>query len=568
MFNPYEMSSVIDTADIGTPLESASKFSEILVKVRALMSALNIKKEEAKFELKKGLLEIEPTVNKLSKEVTLTLEELKKIEEVLSRNRALMQELEILNGINLPLENLTSYKSLEYFTGYIKTSFDVLRDELSRTIKDFMLFSSESKKRNFIILFVDAKLKEKAIQALQKSGFMQFNFTNIANLKGTASENLKKAQEESSKIQVKKEELKNKLQRLAKDYTGFLIASDYFLTEQLEKAEAPLKFASTQSSFLVKGWVPNNDLSKLIVRLNKASKDKVFVHFEPAKKKDNVPVKLKNAKLIKPFEFFLDIYSVPAYKEIDPTFFVFLTFPIFFGIMLGDIGYGLISFAFFWLLKKKMPKAKNLFNILMLASFISMLFGFVFAEFLGFEIYHPYVSREHGAEKLMVITIAIGLIHVNLGLILGFVNELRSHGLMHAIYAKASWILLELGIAMLALAYLKKITISPIIGVVFFVASILMLLKGEGFRGLIEIPTIFTNILSYVRLAAIGLSSVILALIVNEFVKEFFHKGGVFVLIGVLILVTGHIVNILIGWLGSFLHSLRLHYVEFFSKFF
>ena len=95
-----------------------------------------------------------------------------------------------------------------------------------------------------------------------------------------------------------------------------------------------------------------------------------------------------------------------------------------------------------------------------------------------------------------------------------------------------------------------------------------MLYKGEGIRGLIEIPSIFSNTLSYARLMAIGLSSVVLALIINDSAEQFFHKGGFLVLIGVLILVIGHVINIMLGLLGSFLHSLRLHYVEFFTKFF
>jgi len=223
---------------------------------------------------------------------------------------------------------------------------------------------------------------------------------------------------------------------------------------------------------------------------------------------------------------------------------------------------------FFWILKRRMPKVGNLLNVLVIASFVSIVFGFIFAEFFGFEIYHPAVSREHEMFMLMYIAIAIGIVHVNLGLIIGFLNEWKSHGLVHAIYAKASWITLEIGFALLVLSSLDKILIAPWVGATFLGASILMLIKSEGFRGIIEIPTIFANIVSYIRLAAIGLTSVILALIINGAATEFFHKGSFYFLAGVLVLTIGHIINILIAWLGSFLHSLRLHYVEFFSKFF
>ena len=329
-----------------------------------------------------------------------------------------------------------------------------------------------------------------------------------------------------------------------------------------------MKFASTQSSFLIKGWIPSDDLGNSIERLNKAAKNKIFVHFEPAKKEDKVPVKLKNMKYAKAFEFFIDLYSMPTYREIDPTFFIFLTFPIFFGIMLGDVGYGVLSLAMFWLLKRKMPKINRFFTILILASFVTVLFGFLFGEFFGYEFIHPIISREHDMFKLLYIAIAIGIVHVNIGLVVGFINEFKSHGFMHAFYAKASWIILQVGIALLVLLYFGIFPISPVIGAGFLGASILMLLKGEGVKGLIELPSILTNVMSYARLMAIGLSSVILAVIINDSAKEFFHQGGFFVLVGILILLVGHAINIMLGLLGSFLHSLRLHYVEFFSKFF
>ena len=563
-----------ELADIGKPLEIAAKLSEILVKIRALMAALNIKKEGTKFELKRGTAEIEATTKKLNEEVSLNIEELKRIDEQLTKNQAAKQELEILKDINISLENFTSYKSLVYFTGYInKDNIQTLKEDLSKVTNKFMLFDSVIKNKCFIVLFIDIKNKEQANNILQKNGFAPLNFANIVNFKGNAASNLKKLEEEIIKLQHKKEIIKENLKKIADEYKGFLIAADEFLDEQLEKAEAPLKFASTSSSFLIKGWIPTEDLSKSIERLNKAAKNKIFVHFEPAKKDDKVPVKLKNPKYAKAFEFFIDLYSMPIYNEIDPTFFIFLTFPIFFGIMLGDIGYGLVSLIFFWILKKKMPKAKNFFNILLLASFVSVLFGAFYGEFFGeekileFELPH-LLSRVHDMFTLLYIVIAIGVVHVNIGLIIGFINEFKSHGLMKAIYEKASWFILQAGVALLALSYFDKIPIPPLIGAGFLGLSILMLFKGEGVKGIIELPSILTNIMSYARLMAIGLSSVELAIVINESSKEFFHKGGFFVLIGVLILIIGHVINIMLGLLGSFLHSLRLHYVEFFSKFF
>jgi V/A-type H+-transporting ATPase subunit I len=555
-------------ADIGMPLENAPRLSEILVRIRALSAALGIRDNKTKLEVK-SISEIDSTAKKIAEGLGIYTDELKKIDEFFSKSQALRNELEILKGIDIPLESFANYRNLAYFTGFIKIKdMDSLKKELQKTTQKFMLFESTEGSRAFIALFIDIKNKENANGILQKLNFSGINFSGIQGQKGTAAQNLKKLEQESSRLLKRKDEIGKKIEKLAEEHKSFLIASNEFLGGQLEKAEAPLKFASTPSSFLIKGWIPSNDLDKSIDRLNKAAKNRIFVHFEPAKKQDKVPVKLKNPAYAKPFEFFLDLYSIPSYREIDPTFFIFLTFPIFFGIMLGDVGYGAASLAAFLLLRRKIPKAKNFFNILILASFVTVLFGFLFGEFFGYEFMHPTISREHEMFRLLYLSIAIGVIHVNLGLALGFINELKSHGFMHAVYAKASWIVLELGIALLALTYFRIILISPFIGAAFLGLSILMLLKGEGVKGLIELPSILTNVMSYARLMAIGLSSVILAVIVNEQAGEFFHRGGFFVLIGILILAIGHAINIMLGLLGSFLHSLRLHYVEFFSKFF
>jgi len=559
-----------EMADIGTPLESADRLSQALVKIRSLMSALGIKKNGNGLEHRKGLPEIEMASRKLSEQLNTNLDESKKIDDKVSKLNAAAQELEILKSLNLPPEALDSYKSLASFTGYVrdKTSVESIRAELIRITDKFMLLSGDVSGKTFIGLFADEKEKHNALDILSKKGFSAFNFSNAQGMKGGAVANIQKTETEIKKLQKAKLDINEGVERLRETYKGFLLSADSYLEEQLEKAEAPLKFAATSSSFLIKGWIPENQLKASIDRLNMAARNKIYVHFEPAKKNDKVPVKLKNPKMVEPFEFFMGLYSMPSYRELDPTFFIFLSFPIFFGMMLGDVGYGVLSLMLFWAIKKKMPSAKSLLNVLMISSFISVLFGFFFGEFFGYEFMHPVISREHDMFSLMYLAIGFGIVHVNLGLIIGMVNEWKSHGMMHAVYAKLSWIILEIGVALLALPYLKIITLSPLIGAIFLGLSILMLLKGEGVKGVIELPSIFTNILSYARLMAIGLSSVILAVIINDSARDFFHEGGFLIIAGVLILIVGHGINIMLGLLGSFLHSLRLHYVEFFSKFF
>lgn len=564
-----------ELADIGIPLENASELSEIIVKVRALMTSLGIKKEIIKSELTGGLKEINQTTKKLNDETSLLLEELKQREDAVSRNEVARQELELLKNIDVPLESFTSYKSLAYFTGYLggKDKITFLRVELEKTTKKFMLFASIIKKRYFIVMFIDTRSKDEANNILKKIDFSPVNFANIGNLKGNAATNLIKIEKDGTRLKNQINKIKKQLEKLGAGYKGFLISAEEFLSQELEKAEAPLKFAATRDTFLIKGWVPSEDFGNTVNRLNKISRDKIFIHNENAKIKDKVPVKLKNPGYAKPFEFFIDLYSIPKHMEFDPTFLMFLVYPLFFGFMLGDIGYGIVGFALFYFLKKKIPKGAALFNILLISSVASVFFGLIYGEIFGleeigyFQIPH-LLSRTHEVFTLLYIAIGIGIVHVNLGLILGFINKFKAHGLAKAIYEKGSWFVLQLGVALLTLSSFGVINLSPLFGYAFLLISIIMLYKGEGIKGIIELPSILTNILSYARLMAIGLSSVSLAVVINEMSAGFFHQGGFAILAGVLILIIGHTINIVLGLFESFLHSLRLHYVEFFGKFF
>lgn len=571
--------SKTDLADIGEPLKNANSLSEMILKVRSLMAALNVKKEGNEPGPAASLLEISETANNLNEEVGKNVNELKKIDELLSKNSTISNELKILENINIPLEAFQPYRSLNCFTGYIDNIYDLncIKDSLSKATGNFMIFDSITGKKIFIAAFIDSKHKEYLNNALQEIKFIPVKLISLDSEKLDKKENaanaLKKVESQRARLEKLKSAINNQFERLAREYRSFLISAEEFLSQELEKSEAPLRFAATKDAFLIRGWIPTEQLNDAISSLNKSGRNKIFIHSEPAGDGNNVPVKLNNKQYSKPFEFFIDMYSMPKYKEIDPTFFIFLTFPIFFGFMLGDIGYGIVSFALFYFIRKKFPKASSLFNILLISSLTSILFGFVYGEFFGLEelfgreIPH-LISRAHGITEMMYIAIAIGLIHLNWGLIAGFANLLKDHGLKHAIFEKGSWFVLEAGISLLVLSYMHIIPITSLIGWLFFAVSLIMLYKGEGIKGLIELPSILTNTLSYLRLMAIGLSSVSIAVVVNEISEGFFHESGFLIFAGILIVVIGHVLNLVLGLFGSFLHSLRLHYVEFFSKFF
>ena len=269
----------------------------------------------------------------------------------------------------------------------------------------------------------------------------------------------------------------------------------------------------------------------------------------------------------------MELYSLPKHGEIDPTMLIAIFFPIFFGFMLGDIGYGVVTLALFMAMLKIMPAAKNLLKIMIISSVSTILFGVFFGEFFGYKTIfgfplHSYLDRVEQKTLLLMVAIGIGVIHINVGLLAGFYNELRHHGLMKAILAKLSWLLLQAGVALIAINMLKIAQIPLYVSGAIIAVSIVMIAIGEGIKGILELPAIFGNILSYARLMALGLAGVALAEVINDLAGEMFHAGGFGIVAGVIVLVIGHTINMILGIIGPFLHSMRLHYVEFFTKFY
>jgi len=539
----------------GKPLASAEELSEALVKARSAASRLGLQTTGAVPEQKLPVRQVIREVSSLAAAVEQELARAKRAATILDEAASNREARALLTRLGLSPEDLTPSDSLTILLGTVKKDAR-LREALAAITDRFLLKEATVARRHHIALFV-AKGEEEAVRkilAAHEFSPLELQLTPV--------------DERTARTQLRQAE--SQLRKLAQRAKPRLPRFIALLEEEVEKAEAPLNFTETEAAFLIHGFIPKASFQRTVTRLQKSAKGRLLIEPITMKRGERIPVELQNPEPVESFRFFLDLYSLPSYKEIDPSWFLFLTFPLFFGFMLGDVGYGLTTLLLFWLLKRKWPQFRSFFNILILSSAATMVFGAVFGEFYGLEMYEPLISRnpEYSLTPLMLVAVAIGVLHVNIGLATGFLNEYREHGLVTAILEKGSWFVLQAGVALLGLSYARILPFPPLVGYGVLALSIVMIYAGEGVKGLVELPGIFGNILSYIRLMAIGLASVGLALVINDMAGGFFHGGPLMILVGILILLTGHVINIGIGLLGSFLHSLRLHYVEFFGKFY
>jgi V/A-type H+-transporting ATPase subunit I len=481
------------------------------------------------------------------------------------------------------------------FAGHIPQDTDV--SSLSSNEKIDFIINGEN-----VVVFCANDISSDIEKDLLNIGFRSMD---VPDGEGLPKVMLNSLDSQHLKLENEKEAILHEIQALATRNGDWLVACEEHYAALSEKSGLPLKLATSENMFVLDGWVPSNSVSDL-----QQSFQGLDVYYEVDNdSKEEPPIKLDNPEVAKPFELFTKLYSTPKHWEFDPTMIIFITYPLFFGLMVGDAGYGFayILFGHYILTKFSHTEAlANLGRILRTAGIYTFLFGtFIYAEAFGQSFYYigkaigfnsglfanhygpgfdiPLIEKAegfswhlpihkfdpHGAQLMLLSSIIIGAIHISLGLILGFLNEWKHHDLKHAIYAKLSFFMILWGglLALVSVVGLLPESVQTI-GLVVMLTGLGLAIIGEGVVGLLEFPTIFSNVISYARIGAIGLSDYGLAYTVNFIsFSLLWPSGPAGMFVAVIVMLFGHLTVFTLGIIGTGINSLRLQYVEFFTKF-
>lgn len=360
------------------------------------------------------------------------------------------------------------------------------------------------------------------------------------------------------------------LHEFAWRWLGFYRSAADWIDDRLLLLQAAGEVRESSFCFFVEGWMPAERIDEVRALLNERLQGQILLQELELREEEleMAPVALRNPPFLRPFELLLHLLPLPRYTSFDPTPLLGIGFPLLFGGMLGDAGYGILLCLLALHLRRQGPLLRDIGGILLPSALCAVAFGLFFGEFFGEEVaarlgLHPLLfTRSEGVIPMLWLALGVGVAHVSLGLTLGLCGALQV-GARHEACRRFLHlaVVLALVAAVTALATEMKAPLTT--ALIALGVTVPLLLVTGGMLAPLETVKTIGNIVSYARLMAIGLSSVLLAQVANTL-------GGASgnLLAGILIAATLHLFNLLLGLFAPTVHALRLHYVEFFSQFF
>lgn len=618
---------------LGTPRPYSPKASERLLKVRAMEKELGITKHvkagpvpeaEIKSQISSDSVEL------VEGEVLSVLDKRNDLNQRITELNATKKNLELLSDIPVDLELYSGYRSIFGVVGTVAEDPTAALSGINCEI-----FSSFNKKKgNVIAVFAKVEDKDAVLGILSDNGFSEIS---VPEETGSAASALAKTDRDLTASTAELENVEKEIESLLEKHKSFLKASEEELSIEVQKGEIPVRIANSEYTFVIDAWVPTAKVESVKADIEskvpgayvevEETRGRSMKEVEEAEDRfKETPTKFNNGKIVKEFQYPTKLVSVPKYQEIDPSILIAIFLPMFFGLMVGDVGYS-IPFIILGAYGLKVTKHKDwraIATVLFFGGIWAFIFGlFFFGECLGMHFigaYHengghlldveycwsmllgvdnlpsifegilPYgtgVGKLFHVGFLLKLSVYIGIVHLMIAYVCALYNKSLQYGFKHGFMEKGGWIFGFLGLVILCyglamfLIYgtpFDDILTFVIIGAVLIVIEVVMNIKHEGIQAILELPGIVGNILSYTRLAAIGMSKAGMALAFNyialgmvggvEAGASLGESFSIMLIVGFLLFAFLHLMIWTLAILSAGLHGLRLQMVELMAKFF
>jgi len=502
--------------------------------------------------------------------------------ELFSEIRFLEKEKESLSplsGFELPLQSLKITDSIEILIGSIPQSQYEDFLEISEEEAVWHEVINRDKRRLHLLLIYLKKDKEPVERILKELNFSPYYLTEPvltrADSEDTVDDIMRKIDQEIEEKKIKIEDLDKESQGLSRHSEMLMFVHDILLNEKGKVLTSGL-LGETERVFYLDGWIRSSDIEKLKSRLEPFS-GVIELYFRAPLPEEEPPVILENPKPGKPFELITKLYGLPRRGSFDPTLPLAPFFFLFVGLCVSEAGYGLlVALLSFLYIKFAKPKGglRQFMKLLGLLGVSTVILGTLVGGWFGFPVRKLMVMDPlQDPLSFLYLALALGFIQVWFGTLLNLITGIKNKLYLQSICVQGGWLLL---LPSLVLFLGKKgsiwgiFTLVGAAGIVFFASPSRNPFARffGGLYSLYDISRYLADVLSYSRLLALGLATTVIAMVVNNLCQTALGIPWVGWLVAALIFVGGHLFNLGISFLGGFVHSMRLQFVEFFSKFF
>lgn len=501
------------------------------------------------------------------------------IESERTKNEALRATLAPWLTVDAPLGGADGALAVFFGTVGLNVTDDALK-ALADSLDGLLTWQQASSDRSlrYLLVMCHGSVKERALSALRDLGFSTVSFRGMT---GTAKENDKALAENLAALEKERQEIEQRIAGLGGKREALLEASDRAAIA-LRREEAKSRLVGTDKVFLLEGWLPADRCAALEKALEPFTC--AIETREPTEDEyPQVPVQLKNNKLTRPLNMVTEMYSLPAYGTLDPNPLMAPFFILFYGIMMADMGYGLLMMIASVIISKKyQPKGTSgeLFSLLGLCGISTFIMGALTGGFFGDFLTQLVAIVSPGTvfalpklfdplddlTMILIGSMALGMVQIVTGMAISLIEKCKRKKFLDAFFEEITWWIVFIGIALLALGKGAA---------VLYVGCALVLLgpivQGKGWGRLTgvfgslynHVTGYFGDILSYTRLMALMLAGSVIAQVFNMLAAM---PGNVIAFI--IISMLGNAMNFGLNLLGCYVHDLRLQCLEFFNKFY